>query len=194
MTDTKKYIPLQQLGYKNEYIITEQGFIIDTANNSLLQPNKNQQYKLITKQGKSVYRAIKPLYRQAFDREYAIDTIKDLQGEEWKQIDSQGKYYISTYGRVKSYQGRQARILKPYTNQGGYLRVDIKTEYRRTYLVHQLVGLAFIPNDNPEEKDTIDHIDGNKTNNKVDNLRWLSRADNIRAYQEQKKKECFTDD
>ena len=187
MTNTNKYIPLQQLGYKNEYIITEQGFIIDTANNSLLQPNKNQQYKLITKQGKSVYRAIKPLYRQAFDREYSIDTIKDLQGEEWKQIDSKGKYYISTYGRVKSYQGRQARILKPYTNQCGYLRVDIQTDHRRTYLVHKLVALAFIPNDNPKEKDTIDHIDGNKANNSVCNLRWLSLADNIKAYQKQKK-------
>ncbi len=193
MTNTNKYIPLQQLGYKNEYIITEQGFIIDTANNSLLQPNKNQQYKLITKQGKSVYRAIKPLYRQAFDREYAIDTIKDLQGEEWKQIDSKGKYYISTYGRVKSYQGRQARILKPYTNQCGYLRVDIQTDHRQTYLVHKLVALAFIPNDNPKEKDTIDHIDGNKANNSVYNLRWLSLADNIKAYQKQKK-ERLTDE
>lgn len=193
MTNTNKYIPLQQLGYKNEYIITEQGFIIDTANNSLLQPNKNQQYKLITEKGKSVYRAIKPLYRQAFDREYSIDTIEDLQGEEWKQIDSKGKYYISTYGRVKSYQGRQARILKPYTNQCGYLRVDIQTDQRRTYLVHKLVALAFIPNDNPKEKDTIDHIDGNKANNSVYNLRWLSLADNIKAYQKQKK-ERLTDE
>ena len=49
------------------------------------------------------------------------------------------------------------------------------------------MGLAFIPNDNPIEKDTIDHIDLDKTNNRVDNLRWLSRADNVKAYQEQKR-------
>jgi len=153
----------------------------------LLQPNKRGLYKLTSNNGKTVYRAVKPLYRQAFGREYAIDTIKDLEGELWKPIDSRGKYYISNQGRVKSYQLRQAKLLNPYSNQRGYLRVDIKAGCRRTYLVHQLVALAFIPNDNPIEKDTIDHIDLDKTNNRADNLRWLSRADNVRAYQEQKK-------
>lgn len=186
MKDTN-YYPLAELGYKGDYLITDQGLIIDTANQSQLQPNKKQQYKLTSAEGKTVYRAIKPLYRQAFGKEYALDTIEDLQGEEWKPIDSRGKYFISSYGRVKSYQGRNARLLNPYTNQRGYLRVDIKAGCRRTYLVHQLVGLAFIPNDNPIEKDTIDHIDLDKTNNRVDNLRWLSRADNVKAYQEQKR-------
>ena len=186
MKDTN-YYSLNELGYKGDYFITDQGLIIDTANQSQLQPNKRQQYRLTTKDGKSVYRAIKPLYRQAFGREYAIDTIADLQGEKWKQIDSRGKYYISTYGRVKSYQGRYAKLLKPYPNQSGYLRVDINASRRRTYLVHQLVALAFVPNDNPIEKDTVDHIDLDKANNRADNLRWLSRADNVRAYQQQKK-------
>ena len=167
--------------------VTDQGLIIDTANNSQLQLNKKWQYRLTTEDGKTVYRAVKTLYRQAFGKEYAVDTIEDLAGERWAQIDSRGKYYISTHGRVKSYQGRYAKLLKPYTNQHGYLRVDINSSRRRTYLVHQLVALAFIPNDNPIEKDTVDHIDLDKTNNRVDNLRWLSRADNIRAYQEQKK-------
>lgn len=195
MTDAKNYRLLQELGYKDEYIITDQGLIINTANNSQLQPNKKQQYKLTSQDGKSVYRAIKPLYRRAFDREYAIDRIAGLKDEEWKPIDNKGKYFISNYGRVKSYQGQSARLLHPYTNQKGYLRVDISIDLRRrTYLVHQLVGLAFIPNDNPIEKDTIDHIDLDKTNNRADNLRWLSRRDNIKAYQEQKKKkECSAD-
>lgn len=65
------------------------------------------------------------------------------------------------------------RLLKPYSNQQGYLRVDIGDGHRRTYLVHQLVALSFIPNDNPIEKDTVDHIDMDKTNNRVENLRWL---------------------
>lgn len=187
MKDTINYYPLQKLGYKDNLFITDQGLIIDRANNSQLQPNKKQQYKLTTKDGKTVYRAIKPLYRQAFGREFAVDNIISLEGEEWKQIDSKGKYFISNLGRVKSYAGRQARILKPYTNQKGYYRVDINTEHRRTCLVHQLVGLAFVPNDNPIEKDTVDHQDTNKGNNRADNLRWLSRTDNIKAYYEQKR-------
>ena len=187
MKDTNICYPLQNLGYKGDVVITDQGLIIDRANQSLLQPNKRGLYKLTSNSGKTVYRAVKPLYRQAFGREYAIDTIEDLEGELWKPIDSRGKYYISNLGRVKSYQLRQAKLLTPYRNQKGYLRVDIKAGCRRTYLVHQLVALAFIPNDNPIEKDTIDHIDLDKTNNRADNLRWLSRADNVRAYQEQKK-------
>lgn len=140
-----------------------------------------------------VIRAIKPLYREIFGKEYAEDRIADLEGEEWHIIDSRGKYYISNRGRVKSYQGREAKLLKPYTNQRGYLRVDIKSGGRCTYLVHQLVALAFIPNDNPIEKDTVDHIDGDKTHNSVNNLRWLSRYDNIKAYQEQKKERAQND-
>ena len=187
MTDTIKSVPLQELGYKNDYIITEQGFIIDLANYSQLEPNKKQQYKLTTNNGKVVYRAIKPLYRQAFNKEFAIDTITNLQGEQWQEIDPKGKYYISNYGRVKSYQARTAKLLKPYSNQHGYLRVDINTDHRHSRLVHQLVALAFVPNDNPLYKDTVDHIDLDKSNNKAINLRWLSRGDNVRAYREQKK-------
>ena len=194
MTDTKNYYSLQELGYKGNYIITEQGLIIDTVNNSQLQLNKKWQYKLTTLDGKTVYRAVKTLYRQAFNKEYAVDTLEDLEDEKWAQIDSSGKYHISTHGRVKSYQGRFAKLLKPYPNQNGYLRVDVHADRRRTYLVHQLVALAFIPNDNPIEKDTVDHIDLDKTNNRVDNLRWLSRADNIRAYQQQKKGQVVSAD
>lgn len=186
MNDTTIYYPLQNLGYKGDIVITDQGLIIDRTNQSFLRANKSGLYKLTSNSGKTVYRAIKPLYRQAFGKEYAIDTIEDLEGELWKPIDSRSKYYISNLGRVKSYQKKEAKLLTPYRNQRGYLRVDIKAGCRRTYLVHQLVALAFIPNDNPIEKDTIDHIDLDKTNNRVDNLRWLSRADNVRAYQEQK--------
>lgn len=185
MDDTTICYPLQKLGYKGDIVITDQGLIIDRANQSLLRASKNGKYKLISDDGKTVYRAIKPLYRQAFGKEYALDTIENLEGELWKPIDSRGKYYISNLGRVKSYQRNKAILLKPFSNQKGYLRVDIKAGCRRTYLVHQLVALAFIPNDNPIEKDTIDHIDLDKTNNRADNLRWLSRADNVRAYQEQ---------
>ena len=51
---------------------------------------------------------------------------------------------------------------------------------RHQKLVHRLVAEAFIPNDDPETKDTVDHIDGNKSNNEASNLRWLNRAENTR--------------
>lgn len=174
--------PLAKLGYKSDYSITEQGQIISTANQSQPQTKKKYCYSLKTVEGKRVQRTIKSLYRQAFNKEYSEDTIEDLPLEVWKSIDESGKYFISSEGRVKSYLGKRAKILKPYTNQSGYYRVDICLEKRHTYLVHQLVANAFIVNDDPERKDTIDHIDGDKTNNSANNLRWLSRSDNCRAY------------
>jgi hypothetical protein len=49
--------------------------------------SKNKGYRLKLKDGRIVYRAVKPLYRLAFGREYAEDTIEDLPGEIWKEID-----------------------------------------------------------------------------------------------------------
>lgn len=48
--------------------------------------------------------------------------------------------------------------------------------------VHRLVAIYFVFNDDPLEKNTVDHIDGNKQNNNAENLRWLSLSDNVKAY------------
>ena len=175
-------VSLSSIGYQDDYCITEQGLIIDTTNQEQLVPNKKGSYRLKTKDGKVVYKALKPIYREVFGKEYSLDQIVNLDGEVWKRIDDKGRYFISNYGRVKSYNKRQAKILKPYKNQKGYLRVDINLGKRKTYLVHKLVALAFIENDNPIEKDTVDHINLIKTDNRAVNLRWLSRVDNIKAY------------
>ena len=79
--------PLAQLGFVNDYIITEQGQIIDTANQSQLQLGKKQRYSLKLKDGTTVKRSLKSIYRLAFGREFAEDTIEDLPDEVWKPID-----------------------------------------------------------------------------------------------------------
>lgn len=118
-----------------------------------------------------------------------IDDIEDISGEEWKPIDGTGqKYYISNKGRAKSLKRSKAIILAQQKNNKGYYRVCLsingKSQY---YLTHRLVADAFVYNDNPQEKDTIDHIDENKENNNSNNLQWLSMADNIRKHFELKK-------
>ena len=58
MKDTNKYYPLQQLGYREDYAITLQGDIVETANKQPIRKGKGERYKLTTADGKSVYRAI----------------------------------------------------------------------------------------------------------------------------------------
>jgi hypothetical protein len=121
--------------------------------------------------------------------------------EVWKDIKGyEGKYQISSYGRVKSLKRRTRtnhlvpeRLLNTTTRltKDGYCRVTLIGEHGRgdahDYRVHRLVAQAFIPN--PENKATVNHIDGDKTNNHVENLEWNTREENMQhAYKHHLKK------
>ena len=68
-------------------------------------------------------------------------------------------------------------IIKQRTNKGGYKAVNLYLNGKmKTYKVHRLVALTFIAN--PDNKPCVDHIDGNRTNNNVNNLRWVTNSEN----------------
>ena len=93
--------------------------------------------------------------------------------EVWKDIDD--RYSVSNLGRIKSNYANKERILKPYSDARGYLKVDIRHgEFRKSKFVHRLVAEAFIPNPNPEQLNEVNHKDENKTNNCVENLEWCN--------------------
>ena len=113
------------------------------------------------------------------------DTMK----EEWKDIeDFEGAYQISNLGRVKSLGGwrgtakRKEKIRTIHSTHDGYAKVRLQHQGKdKTMRVHRLVAKAFIPN--PKNMDTVNHIDGNKKNNKVSNLEWVDRTEQmIHAY------------
>ena len=100
--------------------------------------------------------------------------------EEWKPIYLGGElsnYVISSHGYIKNIITR--KFIKASKNENGYLKVGLyynKKSYTRK--IHRLVAQAFIPN--PRNKRTVNHKDGDKTNNKVWNLEWNTHLENIR--------------
>ena len=98
--------------------------------------------------------------------------------EYWKAIEGfEGEYSISTTGKVAS--NKSNLILKSRKDRYGYLLVTLWFKGKAyTKKIHRLVAIAFI--DNPNNLETVNHIDGIKTNNNLDNLEWLSIADNHR--------------
>jgi len=87
------------------------------------------------------------------------------------------KYTINRYGDV--YSEISHKVLKPFKNPQGYCLIDISHEGKTyTRQLHRLVALAFIPN--PLGLETVNHKDGDKSNNAVTNLEWMTRLDNVR--------------
>lgn len=111
--------------------------------------------------------------------------------EVWKDVKGyEGLYQVSNYGRVKN--SKKDHILKPVVRQHGYLGVMLyghgghKTRGFKTFSVHRLVAEAFIPN--PDNLSEVNHIDECKTNNRVENLEWITRKDNVNYGTAQKRR------
>ena len=95
--------------------------------------------------------------------------------EIWKPIEGyENKYEVSNFGNVKRI--KSGRILKPNAVSEGYLRVCLCDGRWKHKLCHRLVGKAFI--ENPNNYPQIDHIDADKINNRVENLRWVTNSMN----------------
>ena len=120
-----------------------------------------------------------------------IENLNENSKEIWRDVVGyEGLYQVSNLGRVKSlgrfvvnpvtskgYMWKPEKILRPCKHSKGYLLVGLhKDGYLKT-AVHRLVALAFIPN--PQNLPQIDHINADKTNNNVNNLRWVTAKQNV---------------
>jgi len=101
--------------------------------------------------------------------------------EIWKDIPGfEGFYEISSFGRIKSFKkNRDGEILKLTNKKGHYFSFVLqgKGKERKSARIHRLVAEAFIPN--PDNLPEVNHKDGNKQNNMVDNLEWCTSSHNV---------------
>ena len=101
--------------------------------------------------------------------------------EEWRDVPGyEGLYQVSNLGRVRSEKRSTTRgvILKGKINTHGYVEVTLsKKNVRKTARVHRMVAIAFIPN--PEGKPQVNHRNGDRSDNRAENLEWCTASENM---------------
>lgn len=122
------------------------------------------------------------LYVQLFGQDNADNyyfgkqRFNELPHEEWKEIDGYPNYLISNLGRVCKVNKKYKLIISPWITSGYYVVKLSKNNVGKDFAVHRLVAKAFLQHD--DERLYVNHKDGNKLNNIVDNLEWCTFQEN----------------
>lgn len=175
-------------GFDERYCLTKDGLVIDRVSEKVKNYDGDNCIRLKLENGNVKKIAKKNLYKLVYGKPFCIDDVKDLDGEEWREVeDTNGEYFISNLGRLKSLKGYKAKVLSPTTTKSGYERSAIHINgYKRSIFIHRLVAQAFLPM--PKSLDYhIHHIDFDKSNNKASNLKWLSIEDHIKIHEEKER-------
>lgn len=123
----------------------------------------------------NISNAVRGVYKLSCGFKWIRNEQPNLENEEWRHVIINGEtnenYQVSNMGRFKNSKGIIMENYKPHHSGYIFCRVNIEK-----YPIHRLVAFTFL--ENLENKPVINHIDGNKTNNSVNNLEWCTIAEN----------------
>lgn len=120
------------------------------------------------------------------DRPFVRCLLYIMEQELWKSIVGYEHYQVNIYGTVRRLPvkrpgtfTRQIYYLKPDISYNGYLKVNLRYNGKgRKFSIHRLIATYFIPN--PENKKTVNHINGIRTDNRIENLEWATHSENVK--------------
>lgn len=161
------FIDYKQIKDSN-YYINKEGLVYNNKLNKFLKTKNNGASVEISINKKSKSFSIKNLVSELFS---------DIDLNEYKQIPD-SNYYVNKFGKILNKFGKE---VKPRITNNGYSMFSIGLA---TVYVHRAVALAFLPNTN--NLPDVHHKDNNKSNNKLDNLEWVTRSANCRMYNKKK--------
>ena len=182
-------------GFAGKYMISNTGKVknIQRGNYLEVKQNKSYRYVYLTIDSKfSKQLNVVDTMDQLFNDHVYKDEcyVKDLEGEVWMSVPSfESSYAISNKGRVKGLRRRvpsksgvfrlsMEKLRCGSEDQDGYLILCLYDDGRSiTTPIHRLVAEVFIPN--PDNLPQVNHIDGNKHNNCVENLEWCTNQENM---------------
>lgn len=169
-------------GFDTRYKIFPDGTVVSSATNNQVRCRDigNNKAVILFNGQKNIGFTISKLLESHFGiKRYKSHKIKSLEGEIWAPIPSyESLYMISTCGRVKAinvpYVGE--RLLKPTQHIRGQLSISLsKNNQKESFVVCNLMGKVFLSN--PRKHKMVIHLDGNKTNNHISNLKWVNNSE-----------------
>ena len=178
-------------GLKDYYYLTEDGKVYNIKRKKYLKAEKNV-FTLVQENGKTKKYPLKALYKLVYNKNYCIDDIEDLEGEEWKTIEWAQNYKISNKGRIKSLAAYNSIILKEKYNPNGYSVAYLYDNDNNKIItpVGRIVAEYFL--EAPKSANyEVHHKNLIRSDNRAENLCYLSRQEHIALHKKlnQEKKE-----